>query len=165
MDPRFGSIGIWIGVCKVPTCYPLVKRVPPQPCFDGPGASSSVCCVNAMCHAVDTVMNVCVDVNDWSWSGTDSLATLREDCEWTKQMVVRCLQLNSTMLTNAVRKLKEMEEGKDDSYWFSMRVRARMDRACLEVSVMQPFLLLLGCSCTSLPHSLRCKKSVASSWV
>jgi hypothetical protein len=60
------------------------------------------------------------------FAGTDSLKTLIEDCQWTKEMVSRCLQINSAMYTNALQRLRDIEHGRDATYWFSLRVRGAL---------------------------------------
>ena len=58
----------------------------------------------------------------WLTTGTDSLKTLVEDCYAQREMIVLCLKNNAAMQTIAKQQLDELERGRDDSYWYSLKV-------------------------------------------
>ncbi len=50
------------------------------------------------------------------------MKTLVEDCYAQREMIVLCLKNNAAMQTIAKQQLDELERGRDDSYWYSLKV-------------------------------------------
>jgi hypothetical protein len=77
-------------------------------------------CTFCMCVSVPA----CGGVRRWRAvaAGTDSHKCLVEDCYWTRDMVATCLQINAASRTAVSQQLEAINRGRDDAYWYSLRM-------------------------------------------
>ena len=62
------------------------------------------------------------------FTGTDSTNTLIEDCEERRTTIAKLLRSNNVQRQAVQKELMDYEDGKDDTYWFALRVSQRGDQ-------------------------------------